>query len=425
MSFLTKILSILISMCTPCCISGNTNLDNIAVDNNIRDIHESSFAPRNAYACKRNKAMPWCISADFDKEIEPWNYRHITNTPMPWKYNFTFNILDIKEVNDKTQTVKIMMYFRIRWLEPRLEINENSPAWSVPAAGIPYSTDILEHLWYPDLEIYGMEIFDGNNILKPAASVITYQTRIIKYNVLVDITISCKMNFDRYPLDSQECPFRISSFYGTDDVVTCNSNYEYDARNQRHLQYHLDVVPLPLMYQTYQTENGNFTYCGFNIILRRTRTQILFQVYVTSALFIIVSWVSFLIKPEVVPGRMGLLITIFLVLINIFNGVKSNAPASSSLNAVDLYLIVCIGHVFVALVEYAIILFLNRGSPSGIASNVETRGNFSTAKKPQTREHFKAWPNQDPSQNKLDLISLVVFPLFFALFNIIYVVIYY
>lgn len=412
-------------MCIPCCISGNTNINNIAVDNNVKNLHESSFAPRNAYTCKRNKAMAWCIPADFDKEIEPWKYRHIKNTSMPWKYNFTFNIVDIKEVNDKRQTVKIMMYFRIRWIEPRLEINENSPAWSVPAAGVPYSTDILEHLWYPDLEINGMERFEANDILKPMASVIIYQTNIIKYNGLVDITISCKMNFDRYPLDSHECPFRIGSFYGTDDVVTCSSNYDYDEKNQRHLQHYLDVEPLPSMYQATVSENGKFIYCGFNVILRRTRTQILFQVYVTSALFIIVSWVSFLIKPDVVPGRMGLLVTIFLVLINIFNGVKSDAPASSSLNAVDLYLIVCIGQVFLALVEYAIILFLNKGSPSGIASNVETEGNISLEKKPQPREQIKAWSNQDSSKNKLDLISLVLFPLFFALFNIIYVVIYY
>ena len=40
-------------------------------------------------------------------------------------------------------------------------------------------------------------------------------------------------------------------------------------------------------------------------------------------LFVGVSWVSFLIKPEVVPGRMALLVTIFLVLVNIFNTARS------------------------------------------------------------------------------------------------------
>ena len=46
------------------------------------------------------------------------------------------------------------------------------------------------------------------------------------------------------------------------------------------------------------------------------------QVYLPSLMFVVVSWVSFTIKPEVVPGRMALLVTLFIVLINIFNSVR-------------------------------------------------------------------------------------------------------
>jgi len=74
--------------------------------------------------------------------------------------------------------------------------------------------------------------------------------------------------------------------------------------------------------------------------------QFVVQVYLPSFMFVIVSWVSFLVKPEVVPGRMAMLVTLFLVLINIFNSVREGAPISSRLNAVDLYLVVCIFFVF-------------------------------------------------------------------------------
>ena len=33
----------------------------------------------------------------------------------------------------------------------------------------------------------------------------------------------------------------------------------------------------------------------------------------------VVSWASFLVPPEIIPGRMAMLITLFLVLTNIFN----------------------------------------------------------------------------------------------------------
>ena len=45
-----------------------------------------------------------------------------------------------------------------------------------------------------------------------------------------------------------------------------------------------------------------------------------------SGLFVLVSWISFLIPPDIVPGRMALLITLFLVLVNIFNNVNTNSP---------------------------------------------------------------------------------------------------
>ena len=35
---------------------------------------------------------------------------------------------------------------------------------------------------------------------------------------------------------------------------------------------------------------------------------------------------SFLINPEVIPGRMTMLVTLFLVLINIHNTIQTNSP---------------------------------------------------------------------------------------------------
>ena len=55
-------------------------------------------------------------------------------------------------------------------------------------------------------------------------------------------------------------------------------------------------------------------------------------------------------------GRMALLVTLFLVLVNIFNSVTANAPKSEGLTAVEFWVVMCILHVFCVLSEYAIIL---------------------------------------------------------------------
>ena len=68
-------------------------------------------------------------------------------------------------------------------------------------------------------------------------------------------------------------------------------------------------------------------------------------------LFVIVSWISFLIPMDVIPGRMALLVTLFLVLVNIFNNVTTNTPKAEGLTAIEAWMLACILFVFGALVE--------------------------------------------------------------------------
>ena len=65
---------------------------------------------------------------------------------------------------------------------------------------------------------------------------------------------------------------------------------------------------------------------------------------------------SFQVNPEVIPGRMTLLVTIFLVLINIFNTIQTNSPKAEGLTAIEAWVIACIIFVFGALGEYTVIL---------------------------------------------------------------------
>ena len=86
------------------------------------------------------------------------------------------------------------------------------------------------------------------------------------------------------------------------------------------------------------------------MILSRHVLKYLYIYYLPSGLFVVVSWVGFLIPPEVVPGRMAMLITLFLVLINIFNIVTTNSPNVEGMTAIGAWMLVCIFFVFGALI---------------------------------------------------------------------------
>ena len=54
----------------------------------------------------------------------------------------------------------------------------------------------------------------------------------------------------------------------------------------------------------------------------------IFNYFIPSGLFVMISWVSFVIPPDSVPGRVALLITTLLVLVNIANTVFAVSPAA-------------------------------------------------------------------------------------------------
>merc|ERR1719350_2563500 len=101
---------------------------------------------------------------------------------------------------------------------------------------------------------------------------------------------------------------------------------------------------------------GNFSLSGFEMVLTRYVSTYIITYYLPSGLFVIVSWISFLIPMDVIPGRMALLVTLFLVLVNIFNNVTTNTPKAEGLTAIEAWMLACILFVFGALVEYAVIL---------------------------------------------------------------------
>jgi len=332
------------------------NFNRMAEDDYCKDINNSTNV------AKFGPGQAWCLPKDYNQEKTPFTFLHLTNKSLPWEYNFTFVVEEISNINDKDQTMSISMYFGVSWLDPRLQVNETAAEWTEVKTGprdeVNVSPQSLRYIWYPELEIYGLERFGRQRVLKEMSGVRIRKNKTIHYELGARITISCRMNFDDYPLDAHTCQFQVGSYYDTNKTVQCVSSFIYDHKRQRSLQHYISFYNLNSKDKTVILPSGSYAACGFQLQLVRKTMQFLVQVYLPSGMFVVVSWVSFLIKPEVVPGRMALLVTLFLVLINIFNSVRERAPISTQLNAVDLYLVVCIFLVLSALLEYALILLL-------------------------------------------------------------------
>ena len=68
---------------------------------------------------------------------------------------------------------------------------------------------------------------------------------------------------------------------------------------------------------------------GFTAILKRSPTPFLMNTYLPTGLLTVASFIGFLIPVDMVPGRMALLVTIFLMLVNIRSTEQRTGPVVS------------------------------------------------------------------------------------------------
>ena len=94
----------------------------------------------------------------------------------------------------------------------------------------------------------------------------------------------------------------------------------------------------------------HFNICSnYNISIllysNRKLTRVVAQVYIPTTIMVILSWFSFLIPPTSYPGRVGILVTLILVLINIMIMVIETSPTVSGICALIFWIIISLSMV--------------------------------------------------------------------------------
>ena len=148
---------------------------------------------------------------------------------------------------------------------------------------------------------------------------------------------------------------------------------------------------------------GNYSVTGFWIVLERKMASHLLQMILPSAMFVIVSWISFLM-PLDSGERASLLVTVLLVLVSMFLSVLSTAPKASTLTAMEVWVVSCLILVFFAVAEYGLLLHTTSKEVS----------------KTSNSQDLMILKKKSQSIHKLDKIAIVVLPVLFIIFNIMY-----
>ncbi|KAI5706031.1 hypothetical protein M8J75_004220 [Diaphorina citri] len=204
-------------------------------------------------------------------------------------------------------TAHILM--RYRWVDPRLahnakenylgEINLRDRVWT------PHLYLVNEH----DSRIMGSGRQDILISVQPDGTVL-YSTRL-------KVTLLCLMNLKKFPFDEQECPLVLESW-------------------------------------TYNT-TGNYSSLTVYFGLEREVGHYIMDYYMPSIMLVVVSWVSFWLDPNAIPGRTTLGTATMLTFITLSRNTGSSLPKVSYIKATEIWFIVCTGFIFGSLVEFAFV----------------------------------------------------------------------
>ena len=190
-------------------------------------------------------------------------------------------------------------------------------------------------------------------------------------------------------------------------------------QDKANIQYHIAFKPVEknITYDGHQF----YSVVGFELVLKRYYVLHIMSYYIPCKLFVIMSWISFIIPPKVIPGRMTLLITLLLVLVNLFGTVITKQPSSNSTTLVAIWTISCILFVTAALFAYTILLWKQGRQCKNLPKKHPNVSRVNPIKEKE-HGHFTDNEGHDPTGNTCswDENCLKIFPLAFLIFNVIY-----
>ena len=179
-------------------------------------------------------------------------------------------------------------------------------------------------LWQPDLFIYDLVAFDEQAVILPMNFLKLDHTKRLTYLTTARIKLSCRMEFKDFPFDKQLCKFYISSSsYPIEKMVFRSELLNTDTMAYDRLpSYGIEVQTIPKEDMLDVIFDFAWSVTGFQIRFIRHFEQFLLRFFLPCLGMVLVSLISFLIPPEAIPGRIGLLVTLFLVLTTLFGTVQ-------------------------------------------------------------------------------------------------------
>ncbi|XP_059472160.1 glycine receptor subunit alphaZ1-like [Neocloeon triangulifer] len=328
-------------------------------------------------------------------EIVPTDYTIHEPPPLldgkPVPVEFSVSVKNIPNLDELKQELSMELNLRIYWVDQRLQVGPYFEAFPNNTY-MNANPALLNKIWIPDVYTDYTKSVSAPKILAAPASLRIYPNTTVRYSARITMQFACPMDFRKYPADTQSCDMSLESYAFTRDKIYFSWRPEGASINIAHRLAHFDFD----FHFNNDKENVNFPSGSYpaitlTVLLHRRISYHMLQTYIPSLMFVIVSWLSFLVPPESVPGRMAICMTTLLTLTAMFAAVRQSTPSVSYVKGLDIWMVVCIFFVFLTLVEYTLVLRLTKNLK-------KNQSPPTSAKKPEPSTNSKASPMEPQMQ---------------------------
>ncbi|KAG8447704.1 hypothetical protein GDO86_014994 [Hymenochirus boettgeri] len=356
----------------------------------------------------------------------------------------------------------IDVFFRQSWLDERLKFDG-------PIRTLPLNNLLASKIWTPDTFFHNGKKSVAHNMTTPNKLLRLIDNGTLLYTMRLTIHAECTMHLEDFPMDVHACPLKFGSYaYPKTEVVYAwtngsNKSVAVAPDGSRLNQY--DLLGVAVGTETIRSSTGEYIVMTTHFHLKRKIGYFVIQTYLPCIMTVILSQVSFWLNRESVPARTVFGVTTVLTMTTLSISARNSLPKVAYATAMDWFMAVCYAFVFSALIEFATVnYFTKRGwawdgkrgpechefkkkEPIILAKKTNTSFNIVgttytlNIKEPALATIAKSASLQPPpaplspphleqkhmeakktynSVSRIDKISRIVFPVLFAIFNLVY-----
>ncbi|XP_047487685.1 glycine receptor subunit beta-type 4-like [Penaeus chinensis] len=291
----------------------------------------------------------------YDRRATPTNHLNSATT-----VNCELYIRSFGSIDPNSMDYQVDLYLRQSWVDERLNHDDIKQPLDLN------DPNLVKAIWKPEVYFPNAKHAEFQFVTVPNVLVRINPNGEILYMLRLKLVFACMMELSKFPLDSQVCTMEIASFSKT--MKELSLSWKSDApikmyKNMRMPQFEMEEIVPTTCQESFQI--GNYSCLVAEFHMRRAIGFHLVQSYLPTTLIVVISWVSFWMDVDSVPGRTTLGVTTLLTVSSKSSGIQAGLPQVSYVKAIDVWMGACTAFVFSALLEFTLVNYLWRRRPLG------------------------------------------------------------